>query len=123
MKIKKTAEKKKVAQVEDAPLYEVIMQDECGNLCLLGFYGSLDDSIGDINEFLSMYKDDGVVPLKKGDLTEYLSTFGSCFDRPVEWEREYDCPGDVRVRGFALSAKDAKEEAEKALAHARAAKA
>ena len=123
MKIRKTAEKK-TAKVEDAPLYEVIMQDEYDNLYLLGFYGSLDDSIDDINGFLSVYEDDGVVPLKKGDLAEYASTFGTCFDRPVEWENEEGCPGDIMVRGFILSAKDAEEEAEKALARdARAAEA
>lgn len=124
MKIKKTAEKENGAQTEDAPLYEVIMQDEYDNLYLLGFYGSLDDSIDDINGFLSAYEDDGVVLFKKGDLTEYASTFSTCFDRHVEWENEDGCPGDVMVRGFVLSAKNAEEEAEKALARdARAAKA
>ena len=123
MEIRQTA-KKKTAQAEDAPLYEVIMQDEYDNLYLLGFYGSLDDSIDDINGFLSAYEDDGVIPFKKGDLVEYASTFSTCFDRPVEWESEDGCPGDIMVRGFVLSAKNAEEEAEKALARdARAAKA
>lgn len=121
MKIKKTAEKKTV-QAEDAPLYEVIMQDEYGNLYLLGFYRSLDSSIGDINEFLSAYEDDGAIPLEKGDLAEYASTFGACFDREIEWENEEDCPGTIMVRGFILSAKNAEEKAEEALAYARVAK-
>lgn len=123
MKIRKTAEKENGARVEDSPLYEVMMQDEYDNLYLLGFYGSLDDSIDDINGFLSAYEDDGVVLFEKGDLKEYASTFGTCFDREIEWRDEEAAPGCVMVRGFVLSAKDAKEEAEKALAHARAAKA
>ena len=122
MKIKKTAEKK-IAQAKDASLYEVIMQDEYNNLYLLGFYGSLDDSIDDVNEFLSAYEDDGVVPLKKGDLTEYVSTFESCFDREIEWKNEDDRPGSIMIRGFILSAESAKEEAEEALAYARVAEA
>lgn len=123
MEIRKTNEEEGGARVEDAPVYEVLIQDEYNNLFLLGFYGSLDDSIDDVNDFLSAYEDEGVVFFKKGDIAEHASTFGACFDRPVEWENEDDCPGDVKVRGFVLSAKDAKEEAEKALAHARVAKA
>ena len=123
MKIKKTAKKGNVAKTVDAPLYEVVMQDEYDNLYLLGFYVSLDDSIDDINEFLSVYEDDGAIPLKKGDLAEYASTFGTCFDREIEWENEKDCPGSIMIRGFILSAKSVGEEAGKALAvHARAAK-
>ena len=123
MRIRKTAEKGNAAQAEDAPMYEVVMQDEYDNLYQLGFYESLDDAIDDINGFLGAYEDDGVVPLKKGDLAEYASTFGACFDRPVEWENEDDCPGCIMVRGFILSAKSVGEEAGKALAvHARAAK-
>ena len=124
MKIRKTAEKKNAAQAEDAPLYEVMMQDEYDNLYLLGFYESLDDSIEDINGFIGAYDDDGAIPLKKGDLAEYASTFGTCFDREIEWEHEEDCPGTIMVRGFILSAKSVGEEADKILAtHARAAKA
>ena len=124
MKIKETAEKKSASQAEDAPLYEVMMQDEYDNLDLLGFYESLDDSIEDINGFIGAYDDDGAIPLKKGDLAEYASTFGSCFDREIEWEHEEDCPGTIMVRGFILSAKSVGEEANRILAtHARAAKA
>ena len=124
MKIKETAEKESAANTEDAPLYEVMMQDEYDNLYLLGFYESLDDSIEDINGFIGAYDDDGAIPLKKGDLAEYASTFGTCFDREIEWEHEEDCPGTIMVRGFILSAKSVGEEADKVLAtHARAAKA
>ena len=123
MKIRKTAEKKNAAQTEDAPLYEVMMQDEYDNLYLLGFYESLDDSIEDINGFIGAYVDDGAIPLEKGDLAEYASTFGTCFDREIEWENEEDCPGTIMVRGFILSAKSVGEEADRILAtHARAAK-
>ena len=124
MKIKETAEKESAANTGDAPLYEVMMQDEYDNLYLLGFYESLDDSIEDINGFIGAYDDDGAIPLKKGDLAEYASTFGSCFDREIEWKHEEDCPGTIMVRGFILSAKSVGEEADRILAtHARAAKA
>ena len=124
MEIRKTAKKENGARDADAPMYEVIMQDEYGNLYLLGFYGSLDDSIDDINGFLGAYEDDGAIPLEKGDLEEYASTFGTCFDREIEWKNEDDCPGTIMVRGFILSAKNAKEEAEKTRARdARAAEA
>ena len=124
MEIRKTAKKENGARDADAPMHEVIMQDEYGNLYLLGFYGSLDDSIDGINGFLGAYEDDGAIPLEKGDLEEYASTFGTCFDREIEWKNEDDCPGTIMVRGFILSAKNAKEEAEKTLARdARAAEA
>lgn len=105
----------------DAPLYEVVMQDEYDNLYLLGFYRSLDDAVGDVNGFLAAYGDDGAVPLEKGDLAEYASTFGTCFDREVEWKNEDDCPGTVMVRGFVLSAKSVAEEAGEALGAAEGA--
>lgn len=113
--------RKKADGAADAPLYEVIMQDEYDNLYLLGFYKSLDDSIEDINGFLAAYEDDGAVPLEKGDLAEYASTFGPCFDREVEWRDEGDCPGTLMVRGFALSAKSVAEDAGEALAAAKGA--
>ena len=122
MKIRKTAKKENAAQTEDAPLYEVMMQDEYNNLYLLGFYESLDDAIEDINDFISAYYEDGAIPIKKGDLAEYASTFGACFDREIEWKNEDDCPGSIMIRGFILSAKIVGEEANKILAsHAKAA--
>ena len=116
MKINETAEKENASQTEDAPLYEVMMQDEYDNLYLLGFYESLDDALEDINDFIGAYDDDGAIPLEKGDLAEYASTFGTCFDREIEWENEEDCPGTIMVRGFILSAKSVGEEANKILA-------
>lgn len=122
MEIRKTEEKENTAQVEDAPLYEIVMQDEYNNLYLLGFYEFLDDAIEDINGFISAYDEDGAIPLKKGDLAEYASTFGTCFDREVEWKNEDDCPGSIMIRGFILSAKIVGEEANRVLAtHAKAA--
>ena len=122
MKIKKTAKKENVAKTVDAPLYEIMMQDEYNNLYLLGFYESLDDAIEDINDFISAYYEDGAIPIKKGDLAEYASTFGSCFDREIEWKNEDDCPGSIMIRGFILSAKIVGEEANRVLAtHAKAA--
>ena len=124
MKIKEIAEKENAAKTVDAPLYEIVMQDEYDNLYLLGFYESLDDAIEDINDFISAYYEDGAIPLKKGDLAEYASTFGSCFDREIEWKNEDDCPGSIMIRGFILSAKIVGEEANRVLAsHAKAAKA
>lgn len=124
MKIKKTAKKENVAKTVDAPLYEVMMQDEYNNLYLLGFYESLDDAIEDINDFISAYYEDGAIPIKKGDLAEYASTFGACFDREIEWKNEDDCPGSIMIRGFILSAKIVGEEANRVLAsHAKAAEA
>ena len=112
---------KKAEGAADAPLYEVMMQDEYDNLYLLGFYRSLDDAVGDVNGFLAAYEDDGAVPLEKGDLAEYASTFGTCFDREVEWRDEGDCPGTVMVRGFILSAKAVAEGAGEALGAAEGA--
>ena len=124
MKIKKTAKKGNVAKTVDAPLYESVMQDEYDNLYLLGFYESLDDAIEDINDFISAYYEDGAIPIKKGDLAEYASTFGACFDREIEWKNEDDCPGSIMIRGFILSAKIVGEEANRILAaHAKAAEA
>ena len=124
MKIRKTVKKENAAQTVDAPLYEIMMQDEYNNLYLLGFYESLDDAIEDINDFISAYYEDGAIPIKKGDLAEYASTFGACFDREVEWKNEDDCPGSIMIRGFILSAKIVGEEANRILAaHAKAAEA
>ena len=121
---KRIAEKENSVRVDDAPMYQIVMQDEYDNLYLLGFYESLDDAIEDINDFISAYYEDGAIPLKKGDLAEYASTFGSCFDREIEWKNEDDCPGSIMIRGFILSAKIVGEEASRVLAsHAKAAKA
>lgn len=121
---KRIAEKENSVRVDDAPMYQIVMQDEYDNLYLLGFYESLDDAIEDINDSISAYYEDGAIPLKKGDLAEYAPTFGSCFDREIEWKNEDDCPGSIMIRGFILSAKIVGEEASRVLAsHAKAAKA
>ena len=119
MKIRKNTEKKNATDSDDAPMYGIMMQDEYDNLYPLGFYPSLDDAIVDINSFLKTYTDDGAVPLEKGDLIEYASTLGPCFDREVEWEHEDDCPGVVRIRGFVLSARSVMEKATDIIVAAR----
>jgi len=104
-----------IKDIEDAPAYQVIMQDEYDNLYLLGLYASLEDARKDVNEWLAAYDEDGVRYLEEGELSEYASTFGGCFDREVEWKGEDGGPGCVAVRGFALSAKSLKEDAERIL--------
>lgn len=79
--------------------YEVIMQDEWNNLYRLGEYKELKDSIGDINDFLSVYD----VTIKEEDLKEYASTFGEAFDLDIGmmYEDRDDLVG-IMVRGFIL---------------------
>lgn len=57
-------------------IYQVFITDEYNNNYLLGFYKDLDDSIDDINNFISNdeYK------LQKGDVKEYPCTFEPAFD-------------------------------------------
>lgn len=57
-------------------LYQVFVTDEYNNNYLLGFYNNLDDSINEINDYIQEDK----YKLQKGDLKEYTSTFGTCFD-------------------------------------------
>lgn len=72
--------------------YQIIMQDEYNNLYNLGFYKHLEDSIEDINNWLSLYG------TKIEDLSEYASTFNSCFDKEIETK-----DGNVvMVRGFMI---------------------
>lgn len=124
MEIRKNAGKaKKDAQgaekPQDASLYEVIMQDEYDNLYLLGLYASLEEALPDINGWLEPYTEDGAVPFEPGDLEEYASTFGSCFDREVEWKDEDACPGCIMVRGFNLSARAVADDAARILSGKR----
>lgn len=86
-------------------IYEVFMQDEWNNLTFLGFYKHLDDSIDDINSFLATYE----VEIKKGDVHEYPSTFGSVFDTDIGdmFEDRDDLCG-VMVRGFIFEEEDLK---------------
>ena len=74
--------------------YIVFTQDEWNNNYLMGFYDDLDDAIPDINDWLEIYN----LKLEKGDLAEYLSTFGTVFDKELETEDETV----LMVRGFIL---------------------
>lgn len=70
--------------------YEVMMQDEWNNLYFIGFYDKLEDAIPEVNEWLEVYN------VSIGELTEYASTFGPCFDTEVET----DTGEIVMIRGF-----------------------
>ena len=87
-------------------LYEVIMQDEWDNLTLLGFYKNLDDSIDDINSFLTTYG----VEIKKGDVHEYAGTLESVFDTNIGDLLENEELCGVMVRGFILDEEDLKPQ-------------
>ena len=69
--------------------YQVIMQDEYNNLYHIGFYNQLEDSLEDINNWLSIY---GV---EIDELKEYPSTFNMCFDKDIEVDE-----GCISIRGF-----------------------
>lgn len=76
-----------------------MMQDEWNNLYYMGEYKELNDSIQDINDFLSVYD----VSIKKGDIKEYASTLGGAFDLDIGmmYEDREDLLG-IMVRGFIL---------------------
>lgn len=76
--------------------YEVFIQDEWNNNYLMGFYDKLADALPDVNEFLETYN------TKLDELTEYASTFGTCFDTEVETPDE----NFILVRGFILDTDD-----------------
>lgn len=82
-------------------IYEILFEDEYNNLYQLGYYKSLDSAISDINSELSTYN----IKLKEGDLKEYASTFGSCFDANIGYLT--GAPEDsetysISIRGFIL---------------------
>lgn len=80
-------------------IYEVIFQDEWNNLYLIGYFKTLDDAIEPLNEQLKQYN----VKLKKGDLVEYPSTFGYCFDKDLsELFENNDEVSNLQIRGFIL---------------------
>lgn len=88
-------------------LYQVILQDEYNNLYEVGLYKSLDDSIKDLNKELEVYN----IKLEKGDLREYPSTFGQCFDcylsdlaesKGITDQEKIDEMLGVQIRGFIL---------------------
>lgn len=60
-------------------LYEVVFVSEYNNYNQLGWYTNLDDAIEDINGELKIYAN-GKFQLEKGDLKEYVSSFGLCID-------------------------------------------
>lgn len=80
-------------------VYQVIIQDEYNNLYQIGFYNKLEDSLADINNWLSVY---GV---KIDELKEYPGTFSSCFDKEIEIDEGY-----IGIRGFIFDKKDILEE-------------
>ncbi len=98
--------------MQENKIYEVFIQDEWNNITLLGFYKSLDDSIDDINKFISIYGD-GKYKLEKGMLKEYPSTFDYCFDTSLGdlfevWDNDeaYSEIGNVMIRGFIFDRED-----------------
>lgn len=87
-------------------IYQVIYQDEFNNLYMLGFYKCLDDCIDGVNEYLG----DEYEKLKKGDLSEYPSTFEMAFDKTIYDKDECN---SVYVRGFIIDTDCLIEELEK----------
>lgn len=100
-------------------IYQVVFTDEWSNNYLLGLYGDLDDAIPDINAQLSAYGDKAV--LEKGDIKEYPSTFGACFDTDLaslfegKGIGEDECEGlyGCMVRGFILDSDALADEIER----------
>ena len=76
--------------------YEVIIQDEWNNLYQIGFYDKLEEAIPDVNDFLEIYD------VEIQELTEYPSTFGTCFDMEIETKDE----NIIMIRGFVLDVGD-----------------
>ena len=82
--------------------YQVVFVDEYNNWYLVGFYDKLREAEKDVNEYLKTYVDEETnEPLwvgehsPFGELTEYASTYGSCFDK------EFCTPeGCIEIRGF-----------------------
>ena len=87
--------------------YQVVFVDEYNNWYLVGFFDKLEDAVPEVNAYLESYEleedeegNTGVVTqfgkdASLGELTEYASTFSSCFDRIIDTT----C-GCVQVRGF-----------------------
>ena len=87
-------------------VYQVIIEDEYCNLYHYGFFGSLDEATVEINKFIerdnAASTDALQLPLlKKGELKEYVSSVGPCFDHQiiVESEDGFDSRS-IMVRGF-----------------------
>ena len=92
-------------------VYEVFISDIWNNVYLIGFFKNLDDAIEGINGYIV----DKKYHLEKGDLKEYISTFGVCFDTTVgdiycskhqDIENDfYDDDANISIRGFILDSK------------------
>ncbi|MBR3208838.1 MAG: hypothetical protein IKF82_01075 [Bacilli bacterium] len=94
-------------------LYEVIFVSEYNNFMHLGWFENLDDAVEKINEELSVYGN-GKYKFEKGELIEYPSTFGNCFDVELAWffseklqnEEVFDDLQSCEIRGFIWTFKD-----------------
>lgn len=99
-------------------VYEVIVIDVWNNVYRLGLYKNLNDSLSDINSYISSDK----LKLEEGDLKEYPSTFNSCFDLIIgdvaiskgniseeELDDFYE-DSQLQVRGFIFDSEYLKEE-------------
>lgn len=85
--------------------YEVIVNDEWENNYQIGFYNSLDNK-DLLNEINSYFKDKVLIDengekiekfeLKPGDLKEYVSTYGECFNKNFNFSDETF----IKVYGF-----------------------
>ena len=87
-------------------MYQVFVTDEWNNNYLIGFYNNLDDCISEVNKFI----DEEKFKLIPGDIKEYASTFGVCFDtslydillsRDIYSEEELE-DVSIYIRGFVL---------------------
>lgn len=95
-------------------MYEMFMQDEWGDIYLLGFYKTLDDSIKDINAFIYDYHE-GKYQAKPGMLDDIITPIGNGFNISLAdlfdlWEHPEDQAdldefGMVMICGFNLDPK------------------
>lgn len=93
-------------------VYEVFIIDIWSDIELIGFFKNLDDAIDGINRRIF----DKKYHLEKGDLKEYISTLGVCFDTTVGdiyYSKHQDVEDDfyneedanMSIRGFILDSK------------------
>lgn len=80
-------------------VFQIIMEDEYGNLYHLGFYKKLEDSVPDINDWLKVYE------IKIDHLYITDSTLEASFDKEII----IDNTNVVCVRGFIFNLEDFKE--------------
>ena len=93
-------------------VYQVFIVDEYNNNWNLGFFPNLNIATDAINEFLKGYD----VQIKYGDVQEYPSTFGSCFDvylnDILDEEEERDELYGIMIRGFVFGKEELLKEIE-----------